>query len=471
MLLDIQQKGANLVMSFFNKKGNTEYKNYKLKEISNWEICEEKDKNKSTEFRNWDGRPVKKISAKRLDKYSLTQFIDELPPEDLDEIFGYNFPKVYFVDIEVEVKDSFPIATKADTPVTTIAIVTPDAQVIILATNELAQNEQCKIQNDLHEYFKDHDVKFNFIYKKLNSEYDLIYTFFKSFVSKFPMVTGWNFINFDWTYLVNRAIKLMIDPSISSPTKQLWGSDNLPMHVGVMDYLELYRKWDRTIDIKENFTLDSTAESVIGLKKIKYNGTIQDLYEKEYTKYVYYNAVDTCLVYLIHHKLRTMDIALTIANMCRIGIYKASSPIAITESMICRKFLAQKKVMSIKNENKSNKDTQYVGAYVKPPIVGMHKAVACFDFASLYPSIMRQINISPESFLIKASTEEAEALKNPNNIVSVTGAVYKKDDSILKNILTELYTNRKIYKGKSKEYQIEIENIRNEIKKIKNNYR
>lgn len=239
------------------------------------------------------------------------------------------------------------------------------------------------------------------------------------------------------------------------------------MHVGMLDYLELYRKWDRTIDIKENFTLDSTAEAVVGLKKIKYNGTIQDLYEKEYTKYVYYNAVDTCLVYLIHHKLRTMDIALTIANMCRIGIYKASSPIAITESMICRKFLLQKKVMAKKIEDKSDKNTQYTGAYVKPPITGMHKAVACFDFASLYPSIMRQINISPESFFTKVPVEEAEKLKTADNIVSVTGAIYKKDDSILKNILTELYTNRKVYKGKSKEYQIEIENIKNEIKKIK----
>jgi len=466
MLLDIQQKGSNLTISFYNKEGVTDYKQYKIDDVANWELCADKDKNKSNEFTNWDNKSVKKVKSKSLDKYSLTQFIDELPHDDIEEIFGYNFPKVYFVDIEVEVNDGFPEAEKANTPVTTIAIVTPNMQVIVLATNDLVISEQQKIQKDLDEYFKNHNVKFNFIFKKLNSEYDLLYTFFSSFVSKFPMVTGWNFINFDWKYLVNRAFKLSLDPSISSPVKQLWGNDNLPLHVGVMDYLELYRKWDKTIDIKENFTLDSTAEAVVGLKKIKYNGTIQDLYEKEYTKYVYYNAVDTCLVYLIHQKLKTMDIALTIANMCRIGIYKASSPIAITESMLCRKFLSQKKVMA-KNKIDDSKDTQYTGAYVKAPVVGMHKAVACFDFASLYPSIMRQINVSPESFIGKMPIEEANNLKNSDNIVSVTGAIYKKEDSVLKDILTELYTNRKIYKKESKEYQLKVEKIKNEIKKIK----
>lgn len=467
MLLDIQQRGTNLTISYYDKDGITNYKKYKIAQIANWEVCEERDKNKSEQFRNWDGRPVKKAASKSLDKYSIIQFIDDLSSEETEEIFGYNLPKTYFVDIEVEVKDGFPEAERADTPVTTIAIVTPNAQAIVLATGDLPQEQQQKIQDDVDEYFKEKGVRFSFVYKKFDSEYDLLYTFFKSFVSKFPMVTGWNFINFDWKYLVNRASKLAIDPAIASPVGELWGKENLPLHVGMMDYLELYRKWDRSDIIKENFTLDSTAEAVVGLKKIKYNGTIQDLYEKEYTKYVYYNVVDTCLVYLIHHKLRTMDIALTIATMCRIGIYKASSPVSITEAMICRKFLEKNKVMARDFSGDSKKDSQYAGAYVKAPVVGMHRAVACFDFASLYPSIMRQINISPESFIKKIDPVEAQKEKSPDKIVSVTGAIYRKEDSILKNILTELYTNRKEYKEESKKYQIEADSLKKEINKLK----
>lgn len=467
MLLDIQQRGTNLTISYYDKDGITNYKKYKISQIANWEVCEERDKNKSEQFRNWDGRPVKKAASKSLDKYSIIQFIDDLSSEETEEIFGYNLPKTYFVDIEVEVKDGFPEAERADTPVTTIAIVTPNAQAIVLATRDLPQEQQQKIQDDVDEYFKEKGVRFSFVYKKFDSEYDLLYTFFKSFMSKFPMVTGWNFINFDWKYLVNRASKLAIDPAIASPVGELWGKENLPLHVGMMDYLELYRKWDRSDIIKENFTLDSTAEAVVGLKKIKYNGTIQDLYEKEYTKYVYYNVVDTCLVYLIHHKLRTMDIALTIATMCRIGIYKASSPVSITEAMICRKFLEKNKVMARDFSGDSKKDSQYAGAYVKAPVVGMHRAVACFDFASLYPSIMRQINISPESFIKKIDPVEAQKEKSPDKIVSVTGAIYRKEDSILKNILTELYTNRKEYKEESKKYQIEADSLKKEINKLK----
>jgi hypothetical protein len=81
---------------------------------------------------------------------------------------------------------------------------------------------------------------------------------------------------------------------------------------------------------------------------------------------------------------------------------------------------------------------------------------------------MRQINISPESFIKKIDPVEAQKEKSSDKIVSVTGAIYKKEDSILKNILTELYTNRKVYKGESKKYQVEAEKLREEIKNLKN---
>jgi DNA polymerase elongation subunit (family B) len=468
MLLDVEQKGKDLKVSYYDKEGNTKFKEYELDAVVNWQVCSDKDKSASKEWKNWDGRPVKLAAGKALDKYSLLQFFEKLPPEESEEIFAFSLPKIYFVDIEVEVKDTFPEPGRADNPVTTIAIVTPTAQVIVLATKDITRQEQSTVQDQIDDYFKEKGVKFSFIFKKFNSEYDMLYTFFDSFVKKFPMMSGWNFINFDWTYLTNRAIKLAIDPSLSSPSGELIGQDRIPLHVGVMDYLELYRKWDRSIDIKENFTLDSTAEVVVGLKKIKYNGSLQDLYEKDYLKYVFYNAVDTCLVYLIHDKIKTMEIALTIANMCKMGIYKAASPVAITESLLCRKFLLQKKVMAKDWEAPhKTRSEQYAGAYVKQPEVGMHRAVACFDFASLYPSIMRQINVSPDSFIKKVDPSERHQEMGPDRIVSITGAVYSKEESILKNILTDLYSQRKTFKKKSFELQMKAEDIRKKIKKMK----
>jgi DNA polymerase elongation subunit (family B) len=368
------------------------------------------------------------------------------------------------VDIEVEVTDAFPEPTKAQNPVTAICVVSPDKKCIVLATKDLDKPTQSKIQKQIDAHFKSIGEEFSFIFKCFNSEYDMLYTFMDSFVKKFPMMTGWNFVKFDWTYIINRCKKLGIDPGISSPLGRTFGGNEFPCHVGVMDYLDIYAKWDRTVDIKEDFKLDTVGEVVVGIKKVKYEGTIQDMYEKDYPKYVFYNVIDTALVYLIHQKIKTMDIALTIAHMSQISIFKAASPVAITEALLCREFLSRNLVMAIDPKAPSVKREQYEGAFVKEPITGMHNAVACFDFASLYPSIMRQMNVSPESFIKKVSPDKGSAEKNNNTIVSVTGAVYDTERSILKDVLTRLYSQRKEYKKQYFTFQQKAYDLEQQLK-------
>ena len=456
MLLDITQEDRTLYVSYYNLNGDTRFKTYDVPphEMFNWEVCDPRDKNKSDVITNWDGRPVKRKRSKFLNKFRMIEFVhNNIGPSDKELIFGYNFPKIYYVDIEVEVTDSFPEPSKAENKITTICIVTPTKQCIVLATKDLDKPTQSKIQKQIDEHFKDIEHEFSFHFKCFESEYDMLYTFLKTFVSKFPMMTGWNFVKFDWQYIVNRAKKIGIDPSISSPIGRTFGRDEFPCHVGVMDYLDLYQKWDRTVDVKEDYKLDTVGDAVVGIKKVKYEGTIQDMYEKEYPKYVFYNAIDTALVYLIHEKIRTMEIALTIAHMSKISIFKAASPVAITEALLCRKLLEHNKVMAKDLNGGNRKSEQFQGAFVKEPKTGMHNAVACFDFASLYPSIMRQMNVSPESFIKKVKPEMRTEEKGDNKIVAVTGAVYDKEDSILKEILTDLYSQRREYKKKSFELQ------------------
>lgn len=456
MLLDVTQEDRTLYISYYNLNGDTRFKTYDVPrhEMFNWEVCDPRDTNQDNIIKNWDGRPVKKSRSKFLNKFRIMEFIhNNVPESDRNTIFGYHFPKIYFVDIEVEVTDSFPEPSKAENKITTICIVTPSKQCIILATKDVSKEQQSKIQDQIDEHFKEVDHEFSFIFKVFKSEYDMLYTFLKSFVSKFPMMTGWNFVKFDWQYIVNRSKKIGIDATISSPIARQFGRDDFPCHVGVMDYLDIYAKWDRTVDVKEDFKLDTVGDAVIGIKKIKYDGTLQDLYEKEYPKYLFYNAVDTALVFLIHEKIKTMHIALTIAHMSKISIFKASSPVAITEALLCRKFLEHGKVMAKDPRAGHSKREQFQGAFVKEPKVGMHKAVACFDFASLYPSIMRQMNVSPESFVKKVKPDLKDNERSKDKIVAVTGAVYDKKDSILKEILTELYSQRKEYKRKSFELQ------------------
>jgi len=468
MLLDITQEDKSLYVSYYNTNGKTDFMIYELlpTDMFNWQVCDPSDKHASDVMKNWDGRSVKKVKSKFLNKYRLLEYVENLPWTDKNTIFEYNFPKTYFVDIEVEVTDSFPEPSKAPNPVTAICIVTPEQQCIVLATKDLDKPTQSKIQKQIDDHFKEIDDKFSFVFKCFNSEYDMLYTFMNSFVKKFSMMTGWNFIKFDWVYIVNRCKKLGIDPGISSPLGRTFGKNEFPCHVGIMDYLDIYAKWDKTVDIKEDFKLDTVGEAVVGIKKVKYEGTIQDMYNRDYPKYIFYNAIDTALVYLIHQKIKTMDIALTIAHMSKISIFKASSPVAITESLLCREYLSRNLVMAVDPKSPPSKREQYEGAFVKEPITGMHSAVACFDFASLYPSIMRQLNVSPESFIKKVDPDKRDKEKSKDLIVSVTGAVYDNKQSILKDILTRLYSQRKEYKKKYFEYQQMAYDMEQKIKKV-----
>lgn len=469
MLLDITQEERALWVSYYNLDGKTRFKTYDLisEDMYNWQVCDPNDKDASKKYKNWDGRTIKKVRSKFLNKYRLLEYVENLPQSDKTLIFGYFFPKTYFIDIEVEVTDAFPEPSKAPNPVTTICIVTPEKQCIVLATKDLDKPTQSKIQRQIDEHFKDINEEFSFSFKCFKSEYDMLYTFMDSFVKKFPMMTGWNFVKFDWAYIINRCKKLGIDPGISSPLGRTFGGNEFPCHVGVMDYLDIYAKWDKTVDIKEDFKLDTVGEAVVGIKKVKYEGTIQDMYEKDYTKYVFYNVIDTALVYLIHKKIKTMDIALTIAHMSQISIFKASSPVAITEALLCREFLGRNLIMATDPKSPQSKRESFEGAFVKEPITGMHNAVACFDFASLYPSIMRQLNVSPESFIKKVDPEHRHKEKSDKTIVAVTGAVYDTERSILKDVLSRMYTQRKEYKKKSFELQQKAYQLEQEIKKSK----
>ena len=467
MLLDITQEDRQLFVSYFNLDGKTRFKTYDLKteDMFNWEVCDDADPKADSKIKNWDGRSVKKVRSRWLNKYRIIEYMDQLSFSDRELIFGYHFPRTYFVDIEVEVTDSFPEPSKAPNPVTAICIVTPERQCIVLATKDLDNKTQSKIQKQIDEHFKDIDDDFTFTFKCFKSEYDMLSTFMMSFVQKFPMMTGWNYIKFDWQYIINRCKKLGIDIGSASPIGKNFGRDEFPCHVGVMDYLDIYAKWDRTVDIKEDFKLDTVGEAVVGIKKVKYEGTIQDMYEKDYPKYIFYNVIDTALVYLIHQKIKTMDIALTIAHMTQISIFKAASPVAITEALLAREFLTRNLVMAKDPKAPPSKREQFEGAFVKEPITGMHNAVAAFDFASLYPSIMRQLNVSPESFIKKVKPENRESEIGNDRIVSVTGAVYDTERSVLKDVLTRLYDQRKEYKKESFRLQQKAYDLEQELKK------
>jgi DNA polymerase elongation subunit (family B) len=464
MLLDIEQLESKITFSFFNESGDVELKTYDTSNFPNWYICEETDKRRNAFNLNWDGKSVRAAFDKKISKHGLIEFVEKLPKEDSERIFGYNFPKTFFFDIETEVTEGFPEPDKAENKILTISVVTPNHQVIVLGLRDFEVKETQGVKDSTNKYFEKFGINWDIKYIKFNTEYDMMYTFIHSLMPRFPMLSGWNCINFDWKYIVNRCKRLQINPSAASPTGTLT-RDGLPYHIGIVDYMDLYSNWDRSISVKENNQLNTAAMQTIGVGKIKYDGGLQQLYEDDYQKYIYYNVVDSILVYLIDQKLKTLQVVLTLSNICKISFYKAGSPVAITESLISRNLLDNGKIMAVKPYQKEKeKNEQYTGAYVKQPIVDKHRAVACFDFASLYPSIMRQFNISPDSFIEMSNKNDVEKYNNNDYTVTSTGAVYKKEPSILKKVLTDLYAKRREYKKKMLEYKLELEQISEKLK-------
>jgi DNA polymerase elongation subunit (family B) len=225
----------------------------------------------------------------------------------------------------------------------------------------------------------------------------------------------------------------------------------------VVDYLDLYKKWDRVIKVKENFKLDTVAKAALGVEKIKHGGSLMDLYNSDFETYVFYNAVDTFLVYLLDKKIKTMQTFLMLGNVCRVEAQRAYSPIHMTESIMIREFYKRKRVIA--DVKKSNKEGSFEGAYVKDPRKGLHQFLATFDFASLYPSTMRQWNISPETFMGKA----VDIPEGKKWIRTASGAVFdNSSDSVIRTILTSFYNKRKESKSKATSIEKEID----ELKKV-----
>jgi len=464
MLLDIEQKDQEIIVSYYDKEGKVAFKRYPISQFENWVVTEEKDKWKDGTFRNWDGRPIKRQRARNFNKFSLVYFMDSLPEKDQEEIFAFNMPKTYFVDIETEIVDGFPKAEEAKSRILTFSIITPDRKAIVLGLDDLSSEQIKKIEDDTLKHFKKYDQDWEFSYYKFKDEYNMLYTFLHKFMPKFPMMTGWNFINYDWQYIVNRCRRLQIDLTEVAITGELDKTDSRPLHMGILDYMQLYDKYDRSVKVKESNKLDFVAGQVLDVAKIKYTGGLQDLYENDFQKYVFYNVVDSILVYYIDQKLKSMEVIMTLATITKMPLYKAASPVAVTEALMARKMAEMNRKIGVDyNQEDNKKDGKYAGAFVKQPLVGYYSGVSAFDFASLYPSVMRQFNISPDAYVdLIPENEIEERRKNIDEIVCENGVVYKKEDSILKKILSDLYAQRKQYKSISYDYYEKA----HELKKI-----
>ena len=458
MLLDIIQDRSNLQVSYWGPDGKTHIEVIRIPDDEQyiW-LTTPKDKTdlKVKYAKNWNGKTVYKHRVdpqkEKLNRYRQYEILETLPDEIKERIFAYNLPELFFIDIENETQEGKPNPENPDKPITVIGVCCPNDTVMVLSGgHNLTQKEQESIQKRIDEHFAQVNRHFKFVFRYFETEYDLLYFFFSTFVPKMAMMTGWNFEDYDWRYMYNRAKLLGIDPTLASPSRILTGQVDRPAHVGLIDYLKAYKKW--TWNSNENYRLDTIGEKLCKIKKVQHAESLDDMLHNNFEKYVYYNAIDCCLVKLIHEACNALTCGLTTAWLGRIKAMDCFSTTYIPENLLRSSFFAENKVLGIDPFAKKKVGEKYEGAFVKQPVPGLHKYCTCNDYASLYPSLMRQFNIGPET-LVTVLPENDEKLKqewrDKGYIVCASGAVYQKEDGHLKKIITDLYFKRKSYKKTS----------------------
>ena len=236
-----------------------------------------------------------------------------------------------------------------------------------------------------------------------------------------------------------------------------------------MDYLELYKKF--TYSVQESYRLDHIANVETGFKKLDYEEytNLHTLYKENYQKFIEYNIRDVELVDKIDEKMKFIDMILALAYSAKVNYNDVFSQVRMWDTMIYH-HLRKKKIVLPPKDNKS-KNAQYVGAYVKDPLVGMHKWIVSFDLNSLYPHLIMQFNISPETLipldrlpedvkglwqqkpkvdglLEKEYSKESMAVLEENQLTLTPNNQYFRTDvrGFLPEMMDDLYEERKEFK-------------------------
>ena len=384
------------------------------------------------------------------EKY-IYQYIAEKYSED--EIkFDISKIKLATIDIEVASENGFPDVESASEEVLLITIQD-------YSTKEIVTWGQGPFKL----------TKGNVYYKQFNNEYDLLNDFIHWWMNNTPeVVTGWNSKLYDIPYLVRRIDRVLgeklmkrLSPwgLVTEDEVYISGRKNISYDIGgisQLDYLDLYKKF--TYKAQESYRLDYIAEVELGQKKLDHSefDTFKDFYTKGWQKFVEYNIIDVELVDRMEDKMKLIELALTMAYDAKVNYEDVFSQVRMWDTIIYN-YLKKRDIVIPPNE-RSDKESKYAGAYVKEPIPGAYDWVVSFDLNSLYPHLIMQYNISPETLLEqrhpsvnvdKILNQELTFEMYKDHAVCANGAMYRKDvRGFLPELMEKIYNERVIFKKK-----------------------
>jgi DNA polymerase elongation subunit (family B) len=452
---------------------------------------------KSSDWKTLDGRAVEPIKPGTitetrdfLDQYAnisgfsifgqtdfIYQFIGEEFPNDID----YKIDQIVtaFIDIETKCEAGFP------------NIETANEQVIAITV---------RIKNKSYVYGLGtfHIDNPNVSCNQYDNENQMLKDFIEFWEQQKPdIVTGWNVRFFDIPYLYNRISYLFGEDTANrlSPwkkvikkkieTKSSRGEQTACDIIGVstLDYYELYKKF--TYTNQESYRLDYIASVELGEKKLSYDeyDSLREFYKQDFNKFIHYNFHDVELVFKLDQKMKLIELVLAVAYSAKVNHEDVYSQVRTWDTIIYHELLKDKIVIPPKKS--AVKERQYEGAYVKEPILGMNDWIISLDLNSLYPHLIQQYNLSPEtktdrSFLfVRNGLKPMDILEKNSKAVQYLEMAKKHDISVAANgvgftrnsqgflprLMEKMYAERKHYKELMLESEKEMVAIEEELKR------
>ena len=390
----------------------------------------------------------------------VCQYISDTYESDIR--FDMENIRVFSIDIETATEDGFPDIKAANEEVLLITIKDSQSKQIVTFGSRPYENKRS-------------DVK----YIQCNNELHLLKEFIIFWQQNYPdVITGWNTEFFDIPYLVKRIDRELGE--LFSKKLSPWGyinerktfiKGNEEIHYDIhgiahLDYLELYKKF--TYTKQESYRLDYIAGEELGdAKKVNPEDNFKDFYNNHWQKFVDYNIHDTELVDRLEDKMRLIELCLTMAYNAKINYEDVFSQVRMWDAIIYNHL--RKKKIAIPAKSGSGKDAQFEGAYVKDPLIGLHKWVASFDLNSLYPHLIMQYNISPETLTeekIPCTVEkllnqqvDTDYAKRRDLSLTANGWCYRRDiKGFMPELMEKMYSDRSKFKKQMLKVEQEYQN-------------
>jgi DNA polymerase elongation subunit (family B) len=418
--------------------------------------------------KQYDGVEGFRIYGNQRFEYS---FIADNFPNDVD--WDRSLINVCNIDIEVGSENGFPEPASASEIVTAITM-KMNGKYIAFGCGEFINTRD--------------DV----VYYHCRDEIDLLKRFLDEWSGNYPdIITGWNVRMFDIPYLVNRITNVLGEESANRLSP--WGVLNARevttfnrtmqvynlLGISTIDFIEIYRKYSPGGNSQESYKLDNIASVELGENKLSYEeyGNLHTLHRDNFQLFIEYNIRDVELVEKLEDKLKLIELALTLSYDNKCNYDDVFAQVRMWDVIIYNHL--RKKNVVIPPMTHHSKDAAYVGAYVKDPILGMHKWIASFDLNSLYPHLIMQYNISPETLVephdytnihhqvLRSGVSidslldkqiELEGLVDVNCTLAPNGQFFRRDkQGFLPELMQTMYDGRTIYKEKAIKARKELE--------------